>query len=112
MKNGNGALTPMPLPKSAPSASAEPNLSFDRATVLAGTVPTPFLVLTPSRIQKSIRTLRTCLPGVELYYAMKSNPDPELLGLLKGLVDGIDVASYPEVGVTAQAFFERQDSNR
>ena len=77
MKNGNGALTPMPLPKPAPSVSAEPNLSFDRATVLAGTVPTPFLVLTPSRIQKSIRTLRTCLPGVELYYAMKSNPDPE-----------------------------------
>src|SRR6266850_919141 len=99
MKNGNGALTPMPLPKPA----IEPNLSFDRATVLAGTVPTPFLVLAPSRIQKSIRTLRTCLPGVELYYAMKSNPDPELLGLLNGLVDGIDVASYPEVALAAAA---------
>jgi len=103
MKNGNGALTPMPLPRPASSVSAEPNLSFDRAMVLAGTVPTPFLVLAPSCIQKSIRTLRTCLPGVELYYAMKSNPDPELLGLLKGLVDGIDVASYPEVALAAAA---------
>ena len=103
MKNGNGALTPMPLPKPASSVSAEPNLSFDRATVLAATVPTPFLVLAPSRIQKSIRTLRTCLPGVELYYAMKSNPDPDLLGLLEGLVDGIDVASYPEVALAAAA---------
>ena len=102
MKNGNGALTPMPLPRSA-QLSAEPNLSFDRAMVLAGTVPTPFLVLAPSRIQQSIRTLRTCLPGVELYYAMKSNPDPELLGLLEGLVDGIDVASYPEVALAAAA---------
>src|SRR5712691_712398 len=90
MKNGNGALTPIPMPKPA----AEPGLSFDRATVLAGTVATPFLVLTPSRIHQSIRTLRTCLPGVELYYAMKSNPDPELLVMLNGLVDGIDVASY------------------
>ena len=99
MKNGNGALTPIPLPKPA----VEPGLSFDRAAVLAGTVPTPFLVLAPSRIHQSIRTLRTCLPGVELYYAMKSNPDPELLGLLSGLVDGIDVASYPEVALAAAA---------
>ncbi len=43
------------------------------------------------------------MPGVELYYAMKSNPDPELLGLLSGLVDGIDVASYPEVALAAAA---------
>lgn len=99
MKNANGALTPIPLPKPA----GEPGLSFDRAAVLAGTVPTPFLVLAPSRIQQSIRTLRTCLPGVELFYAMKSNPDPELLGLLNGLVDGIDVASYPEVALAAAA---------
>ena len=99
MKNGNGAQTPTPMPKPA----AEPGLSFDRAAVLAGTVPTPFLVLAPSRIHQSIRTLRTCLPGVELYYAMKSNPDPELLGLLSGLVDGIDVASYPEVALAAAA---------
>jgi ornithine decarboxylase len=99
MKNGNGAVPPIPMPKPA----GEPGLSFDRATVLAGTVATPFLVLTPSRIHQSIRTLRTCLPGVELYYAMKSNPEPELLGLLNDLVDGIDVASYPEVAMAAAA---------
>ena len=99
MKNGNGAVTPITLAKPV----GEPGLSFDRAAILAGTVDTPFLVLAPSRIQQSIRTLRTCLPGVELYYAMKSNPDPELLGLLSGLVDGIDVASYPEVALAAAA---------
>src|SRR5712691_10780292 len=90
MKNGNGAQPPIPAPKPA----VEPGLSFDRAVVLADTVATPFLVLSPAKIQQSIRTLRTCLPGVELFYAMKSNPDPELLGMLNGLVDGIDVASY------------------
>src|SRR5438477_11289195 len=99
MKNGNGAQSPILPPKPA----AEPGLTFDRATVLAGTVATPFLVLSPAKIQQSIRTLRTCLPGVEMFYAMKSNPDPELLVLLSGLVDGIDVASYPEVALAAAA---------
>jgi ornithine decarboxylase len=99
MKNGNGAMSPMPLPK----AAIEPNLSFDRAAVLAGTVATPFLVLSESRVQKSIRTLRTCLPGVGLYYAMKSNPDSKLLRLVSGLVDGIDVASYGEVSLATAA---------
>jgi ornithine decarboxylase len=101
MKTGNGAVTPTSLPKTA----VEPNLSIDRAAILAETVATPFLVLSPSQIQATIRTLRTCLPGVGLYYAMKSNPDPELLGLLNGLVDGIDVASYGEVATAAAAGF-------
>lgn len=99
MKNGHGAQSPISPSKPA----SEPGLTFDRATVLAGTVATPFLVLSPAKIQQSIRTLRTCLPGVELFYAMKSNPDPELLGMLNGLVDGIDVASYPEVALAAAA---------
>src|ERR1700692_3569629 len=73
------------------------NLSFARAATLAEKVATPFLVLSPACVRERIETLRTHLPGVELFYAMKSNPDPELLGLLNGLVDGIDVASYGEV---------------
>lgn len=73
------------------------NPSFARAATLAEKVATPFLVLSAACIRERIETLRTHLPGVELFYAMKSNPDPELLGLLNGLVDGIDVASYGEV---------------
>lgn len=95
MKNGNGA-SPLVL---LPETPVEPNVSFDRAAAFAQTVATPFLVLSVSRIHESMRTLRTCLPGVELYYAMKSNPDPDLLGLLNGLVDGIDVASHGEVAI-------------
>ena len=59
MKHDNGALTPIPVPKPA----SQPGLSFDRATILAGTVATPFLVLTPSRIHESIRTLEPVCPG-------------------------------------------------
>ncbi|MBI5408385.1 MAG: type III PLP-dependent enzyme, partial [Nitrospirae bacterium] len=40
---------------------------------------------------------------VELYYAMKSNPDPNILQLIRHLVDGIDVASYGEVCIADQA---------
>lgn len=93
MKKSHNAMPLMPLPE----ASVDLNLSFGRAATLAEKVATPFLVLSVARIRERIETLRTHLPGVELFYAMKSNPDPELLGLLNGLVDGIDVASYGEV---------------
>lgn len=97
MKNGNGASSLMLLPETP----VEPNVSFERAAAFAETVATPFLVLSVSRIRDSLRTLRTYLPGVELFYAMKSNPDPDLLRLLNGLVDGIDVASHGEVTIAA-----------
>ena len=57
MKNGNEAST-----STLPKPAAEPGLSFTRATVLAETVPTPFLVLAPSRITRvSGRYARACL---------------------------------------------------
>lgn len=93
MKRSSSARSLILLPK----ASDGPNVSFDRAVALAETLPTPFLVLSTSRVHATVRTLRRCLPRVELFYAMKSNPDPELLRLLNELVDGIDVASYGEV---------------
>ncbi len=99
MKSAHGALPPILLS----TTPIEPNLSFDRAAVLAQSVATPFLVLSATRVEHSIRTLRTYLPDVELYYAMKSNPDPELLKLVGRLVDGIDVASYGEVAIAAAA---------
>ena len=99
MKNGRGVSPLMVLP----DAPVEPNVSFDRAAALAENVATPFLVLSASRIHESMRMLRAGLPGVELFYAMKSNPDPALLRLLEGLVDGIDVASFGEVVIAAAA---------
>src|SRR5207244_1983530 len=102
MKKRNSALTLMPVPEttgelSLPEAASELNLSPARAAALAEKAATPFLVLSVSRVRERIETLRTHLPGVELFYAMKSNPDPDMLGLVKGLVDGIDVASHGEV---------------
>ncbi|MBI4477115.1 MAG: type III PLP-dependent enzyme [Acidobacteria bacterium] len=101
MKRGNSARSLILLPK----ASDGPTVSFDRAVALAETLPTPFLVLSTSRVHATVRALRRTMPRVELFYAMKSNPDPELLRLLNGLVDGIDVASYGEVVLADAAGF-------
>jgi ornithine decarboxylase len=77
----------------------QPVINFSQAELLSRTYSTPFLVLSPSRIIKSINTLRENLPGVKIFYAMKSNPNPAILQIIKNLVDGIDVASFGESSV-------------
>lgn len=76
---------------------AQPVLTFEQAEDIAQANGTPYLALSPTRITENILALRRGLPGVELYYAMKSNPDAAILGILRELVDGIDAASHGEV---------------
>ncbi|MFI6325140.1 type III PLP-dependent enzyme [Nonomuraea sp. NPDC050556] len=40
--------------------------------------------------------VRAALPGIELYYAVKANPDPKLLEVLADHVDGFEVSSGGE----------------
>ena len=77
----------------------QPVINFNQAEILSQTYPTPFLVLSPSRIIKSISILREYLPEVKIFYAMKSNPNTAILEIIKDLVDGIDVASYGESSI-------------
>ena len=77
----------------------QPVINFSQAELLSQTYPTPFLVLSPSRIIKSISILKKNLPGVKIFYAMKSNPNKAILQIIKNLVDGIDVASYGESSI-------------
>ena len=45
-----------------------------------------------------VRNVRSSLPAqIELFYAVKANPDPALLSTLAPLVDGFDVASAGEL---------------
>jgi ornithine decarboxylase len=76
---------------------AEANLSFDQANILARTIPTPFLALSAERLKAKFQILKKELPGVELYYAMKSNSNPRILELVSIFGDGVDVASVNEV---------------
>ncbi|MDF2709990.1 type III PLP-dependent enzyme [Nonomuraea muscovyensis] len=49
-------------------------------------------------------SVRRALPGVELYYAVKANPDPELLRGLEPHVDGFEVSSAGEHAHVAALF--------
>ncbi|WP_283135622.1 type III PLP-dependent enzyme [Rhizohabitans arisaemae] len=47
--------------------------------------------------------IRAALPGVELFYAAKANPDPALLRVLADHVDGFEVASGGELAHVHEA---------
>jgi diaminopimelate decarboxylase len=68
--------------------------------VVAAVGSTPCYLYDRSRIAARVRELRAQLPPqVLLHYAMKANPMPALVGLMAGLVDGLDVASAGELRV-------------
>jgi len=61
---------------------------------------TPFYVYDRSVMTRKVQELRAALPpDVEVHYAMKANPMPDVVRHFCGLVDGIDVASAGEMQV-------------
>ncbi len=65
---------------------------------------TPFYAYDRGLLRARIAHLRAALPpAIKLHYAMKANPMPALVGLMAGLVDGIDVASAGELKVALDA---------
>jgi diaminopimelate decarboxylase len=83
----------------------------ERLSVLAARVgQTPFYAYDRSLVRARVAALRHVLPqGVKLHYAMKANPMPAVVGLMAGLVDGIDVASAGELKVAMDAGANPQD---
>jgi ornithine decarboxylase len=59
--------------------------------------PTPCLVLDPSAVRDRYHELRSALPGVRPYYAVKACPEPAVIALLIGLGCRFDVASPGEI---------------
>ena len=65
---------------------------------------TPFYAYDRGLLRERAAQLRAALPqGIQLHYAMKANPMPAVVGLMAGLVDGIDVASAGELKVALDA---------
>ena len=65
---------------------------------------TPFYAYDRALLRGRVAALRDVLPKeVKLHYAMKANPMPAVVGLMAGLVDGIDVASAGELKVALDA---------
>ena len=65
---------------------------------------TPFYAYDRGLLRRRVAELRAALPRqIKLHYAMKANPMPAVVGLMAGLVDGIDVASAGELAVALDA---------
>jgi ornithine decarboxylase len=68
------------------------------AAFLAQAQPaTPCLVVDLDAVAHTYHTLRWHLPLAKVFYAVKANPAPEVVGMLRGLGSNFDVASRGEV---------------
>jgi diaminopimelate decarboxylase len=71
---------------------------------------TPFYVYDRQVMALQVQALRAAFPAeVELHYAMKANPMPEVVRYMATLVDGLDVASGRELQVALSTPVERGD---
>ena len=74
------------------------------STLAARVGQTPFYAYDRALVRSRVAQLRAALPAaVKLHYAMKANPMPAVVGLMAGLVEGIDVASAGELQVALSA---------
>jgi diaminopimelate decarboxylase len=65
---------------------------------------TPFYAYDRRLLTRRVESLRAALPKtLKIYYAMKANPMPALVGHMARLVDGIDIASGSELKVALDA---------
>ena len=77
-------------------------LSLSELAARAG--GTPFFAYDRALLDARMRELRETLPArIELHYAIKANPHPELVRHLAARVDGLDVASGGELALALQA---------
>jgi len=65
---------------------------------------TPFYVYDRGVMSRKVEELRAALPlGLEIHYAMKANPMPEVVKHFAAIVEGVDLASAGEMDVALAA---------
>ena len=74
-------------------------MEFNRVQELAAQHGTPVLFLSESRAREAYRTLSAALPGIDLYYAVKSNAQPELVSIFNSEESFFDVCSNGEIDI-------------
>lgn len=72
-------------------------LNKEETQALAQEYGTPLLVLSLEQIEKNYRLLRTHLPRVKVFYAIKANPHRRILELMRDLGSNFDVAYDGEI---------------
>src|SRR5262245_11637778 len=91
--------------KLAVAATSEAPLAFagspDHSRIIsyleANQPATPCLVVDLDIVAGKYGDLRAALPGAEIFYAVKANPAPEILGRLVALDSSFDTASAGEI---------------
>lgn len=58
---------------------------------------TPFLLLDPAAAARAVGDVRAALPGVEVFYAIKANPHPDIAAAVAATGAGFEVASPAEL---------------
>ena len=104
LARARGTAEHMPM-QAFPVRDGELVVGGERLSTLAARVgQTPFYAYDRGLLRRRVAELRAALPAsVKLHYAMKANPMPAVVGLMAGLVDGIDVASAGELKVALDA---------
>lgn len=92
-----GGSAPVLSLVSRPPEWIAPGLTRKMAAFLAQKPETPCLVVDLDVVEDNYRALRMALPEADVYYAVKANPAPALVGRLVALGARFDTASLPEI---------------
>jgi ornithine decarboxylase len=71
--------------------------TFARIKTFADTKETPFLVVDTATVAQQYQELVATFPYAKVYYAVKANPAPEIVSLLRDLGSSFDIASIYEL---------------
>lgn len=74
-------------------------ISFKKAKTYIKKFGSPLLLLSKNQVKENYNILKKCLPSVDLYYAVKSNPNVELLKAVKEIDGFFDLASAGEIKI-------------
>jgi ornithine decarboxylase len=73
------------------------NDDWQRFLEFSKDLETPYIVINLKTIKLNYQRLRGLFPYSEIYYAVKSNPAPEVVSLLAEMGSNFDIASRPEL---------------
>ena len=77
-------------------------VGLSRLQKLANEHGTPLFVVDHDELRRNYATFKKYLPRVQAYYAVKANPDPEIVRTLFKVGSSFDVASLPELRVVCE----------
>jgi ornithine decarboxylase len=73
---------------------------------------TPIFVIDHDKIRQNYREFKALLPSVQVYYAVKANPDPGIVKTLFDMGCSFDVASLPEFMIVYEKIRDMPDKER